>query len=151
MTVFGITLSAATIWFIAAGILAIIEACTLGLICIWFAGGAAVAAIAAMLGASTLVQVIVFLLASIILIVLTRPLAKKHLNANVEKTNVDAIIGQEGVVEEEISPYQNGQVRADGKVWSATCGEGEIKKGAIVVIKSIKGVTLMVEEKKQEV
>ncbi len=151
MTVFGITLSAATIWFIAAGILAIIEATTLGLICIWFAAGAAVAAIASMFGAPVFVQVIVFLIASIVFIVLTRPLARKHLNANVEKTNVDAIIGQEGVVEEDISPYQNGQVRADGKAWSATCLEGEIKKGAIVVIKSIKGVTLMVEEKKQEV
>lgn len=150
MTIFGITLGAATIWLVVAGLLAIIEGLTMGLITIWFAGGAVGAAIAAMLGASTLVQVIVFLVVSIALIAATRPLARKRLNAKTEKTNVDAIIGTEGIVEEKISQYKTGQVRADGKVWTATCEAGEIKKGAVVVIKSIKGVTLMVEEKEQE-
>ena len=147
MTVFGITLTAATVWLIVAGLLAIVEGLTMGLITIWFAGGAVGAAVAAMLGASTLVQVIVFLVVSIALIAATRPLAKKRLNAKTERTNVDAIIGTEGIVEADISQYQTGQVRADGKVWTATCEAGEIKKGAVVVIKSIKGVTIMVEEK----
>ena len=148
MTVFGITLSAAVVWLIAAAILAIIEAFTLGLTTIWFAGGAVVASIAALLGFSIIVQIIVFLIVSIILIVATRPLVKKRLNNKTEKTNVDAIIGQEGIVLEEVSPYCNGQVRVDGKVWTATCTEGEIKKDAVVIIKGIRGVTLMVEEKK---
>lgn len=150
MTVFGITLTPAIIWFIIAGAFALIEALTLGLITIWFSGGAVGAAIAAMLGASTIVQIIVFLVISIALIAATRPLAKKRLNSKTEKTNVDAMMGTEGIVEEKISQYKPGQVRADGKIWTAACEEGEIKKGAIVVIKSIKGVTIMVEEKKQE-
>ena len=147
MTILGVTLSAAVIWLIVAAILAVIEALTLGLTCIWFAGGAVGASVAAMLGASPLVQVIVFLAISVILIVVTRPIVKRRLNSRTEKTNVDAVIGQEGVVEEDIAPYRNGQVRAGGKVWTAASTGGEIKRGAIVIIKDIRGVTLTVEEK----
>ncbi len=150
MTIFGVTVSLATLWFLAAGILAVIEAISLGLISIWFAGGAVGAAIAAMLGAPLIVQVIVFLALSAILIGITRPLAKKRLNAKTERTNVDALIGQTGMVEEKITQYRPGQVRADGKIWTAACTSGEIEKGAIVIIKSIKGVTIMVEEINEE-
>ena len=146
MTIFGIAVSAATIWFVVGGILAIIEAVTLGLVCIWFAGGAVGAAIAAMLGASPLVQIIVFLVVSAVLVAVTRPIAKKRFNNKTEKTNVDALIGQAGVVEERITPESPGQVKADGKVWRAVSESGEIEKGSVVVIKSIKGVTIMVEE-----
>lgn len=146
MTVFGITVSAATIWFVVAGVLALVEALTLGLICIWFAGGAVGAAIASMLGAPFIVQIIVFIVVSFVLVVITKPIAKKRFNSKTEKTNVDAMIGQTGIVEEKIIPEAAGQVKADGKVWRAVCENGEIEKGAVVVIKSIKGVTIMVEE-----
>lgn len=146
MTIFGITVSAAILWIIAAAIFAIIEALTLGLVCIWFAGGAVGAAIAAMLGASPIVQVVVFLGVSIVLLALTRPIARKRLNDKTEKTNVDALIGQTGIVEEKITQYKTGQVKADGKVWTAACETGEIDEGTVVVIKSIKGVTITVED-----
>lgn len=148
MTILGITFSAAVIWIIAAGLLAIIEAFTLGLTTIWFAGGAVCASAAAMFGAPLIVQVAVFLAVSVLLLVITRPIVKRRLNDKTEKTNVEAIIGQEGIAEEDISQYVNGQVRADGKIWSATCETGKIKKGKVVIIKSIKGVTLTVEEKR---
>lgn len=148
MTILGITFSAAVIWILAAGLLAIIEAFTLGLTTIWFAGGAVCASAAAMFGAPVIVQIAVFLAISVLLLVITRPIVKRRLNDRTEKTNVEAIIGQEGIAEEDISQYVNGQVRADGKIWSATCETGEIKKGKVVIIKSIKGVTLTVEEKR---
>lgn len=147
MTVMGFTISAATMWLIFAALLAVIEAVTLGLVCIWFAGGAVAAAIAAMAGVGTLVQIIVFLIASIVLLILTKPIVSKRLNNKTEKTNVDAIIRTEGIAESDISRYSSGQVKADGKVWTAICEDGEINKGDVVVIKSIKGVTLTVEKK----
>lgn len=147
MVIFGITVSAAILWIIAAALFAIIEAVTFGLVCIWFAGGAVGAAVAAMLGAPFIVQIAVFLIVSIVLLAITRPIAKKRLNDKTEKTNVDALIGQTGIVEEKITQYKSGQVRADGKVWTAACETGEIEKGSIVVIKSIKGVTITVEAK----
>ena len=110
MTIFGITLSAAVVWLVIAGLLAIIEAFTLGLTTIWFAGGAVAASISAMFGAGTVVQVIVFLVVSIILLAVTSQVVKRKLNSRTQKTNADALIGQEGIVEEDIFPYTNGQV-----------------------------------------
>ena len=148
MTIMGITISAAILWLIAAAVFALIEALTLGLTTIWFAGGAVGAAGAALVGFAIIPQIAVFLVISIVLLVATRPLVKKRLNSRTEKTNIDDVIGGDGIVEETVTPYSNGQVRTDGKVWSATCTHDEIAKGAVVIIRNIKGVTLVVEEKK---
>ena len=72
MTIFGITLSAAVVWLIAAAVFAIIEAATLGLTTIWFAGGAVAAAISAMAGAPIWLQGLLFLVVSILLLYFTR-------------------------------------------------------------------------------
>ena len=80
MTIMGITFGAATVWLIGAAVLFVIEALTLGLTTVWFAGGAIGAAIAAMAGASVAVQIIVFLVISILLLIFTRPLVKNKLN-----------------------------------------------------------------------
>ncbi|MDO4485518.1 MAG: NfeD family protein [Bacillota bacterium] len=150
MTIMGIALNAATIWLIAAALLFVIEAFTLGLTTVWFGGGAIGAAIAAMLGASVLTQVIVFMAVSILLLIFTRPIVKSRLNSRTEKTNIEAVIGQEGIAETDISEYKPGQVRADGKMWTAVCPSGTIPRGTVVTVVSIKGVTLTVEEKKEE-
>ena len=146
MTIFGITVSAAVMWLMIAGIMAILEAITMGLTCIWFVGGAVCAAIAAAAGAPAVVQIIIFMVVSAILIACTRPLAKKKLNDRVQKTNVESVIGQTGIVEEAIPSYRKGQVRVDGKVWTAVSEGSPIDKGRLVKIKSVRGVTLTVEE-----
>ena len=61
MTIAGITIDYSIIWLAAVIILAVIEAATMGLTSIWFAGGAFAAAIAALLGGSLPIQIIVFL------------------------------------------------------------------------------------------
>ena len=146
MTILGITLSAAVIWLMIAGIMAVLEAITMGLTCIWFVGGAVCAAIAAAAGAPVVVQIIVFLAVSAILIACTRPLAKKKLNDKVQKTNVESVIGQTGIVEEDIPSYGKGQVRVDGKVWTAVSEGTQIDKGRLVTVKNVRGVTLTVEK-----
>ena len=149
MTIAGITIGAAVLWLVAAAVLAIIEALTQGLTSIWFAGGAVAASIAAMAGGALPVQVVVFLAVSAIMLAAMRPIVRKRFNNRVEKTNVEALPGSEGIVEERVTHLEPGAVRADGKIWSAVCAEGEtIEKDAVVVIKSIKGVTPMVEEKR---
>ena len=120
MTIFGITFSEAVMWLMIAGIMAILEAITMGLTCIWFVGGAVCAAIAAAVGAPVIVQVIIFLVVSAILVACTRPLAKKKLNDRVQKTNIESV--------------------SEGR---------PIDKGRLVTIKSIRGVTLTVEEIKE--
>lgn len=145
MTIFGITLSAAIIWLIIAAVCGAIEAMTLGLTTIWFAGGAVAASIAAMIGASVLIQAILFLAVSLLLLYFTRPLAKKKLKVGSEKTNIDALLGREAVVVAAIPPMGTGQVKVDGLVWTAACdGHTSIKEGAAVKINRIEGVKLIV-------
>ncbi|MCO7123656.1 NfeD family protein [Ihubacter massiliensis] len=146
MTIFGITLSAAVIWLIIAAVCGIIEAATMGLTTIWFTGGAIIASIVAMAKFSLPIQIIVFLIVSILLIYFTRPLAKKRLKIGNEKTNVDALVGREAMVTGTIEPFGSGQAKVDGLVWSAIAKDSHttIQKGTTVIIDRVEGVKLVV-------
>lgn len=146
MTIMGITLSVAVVWLIIAAVLAIVEAATMGLSTIWFAGGAAAAAVAAMLGCPFAVQFIVFLVVSILLLYFTRPLVKKKLKVGETKTNADALIGKTATVTTEITAAQPGQVKVGGMEWSAVSEDADlsIEAGTAVIIKGIEGVKLIV-------
>ena len=104
-------------WLLAVGVLLVLEMLTLGLTTIWFAGGAFVASLC---HASVPVQIICFLVVSIILLVFTRPIAEKYFNKNREKTNVDSLSGQQGRVLEEINGFlQTGKVLLNGMEWQS--------------------------------
>lgn len=151
MTIFGITLSAAIIWLIIAAVCGIIEALTMGLTTIWFTGGAVIASVTAMAGFSVVVQVIVFLVVSVLLIYFTRPLAQKKLKVGKEKTNVDALVGKEALVTKTIEPFNAGRAKVDGLEWSAIATEGHstIQSGTTVTINSVEGVKLVVSPSKE--
>lgn len=133
----------ALVWFGAAVVFGIVEAITTGLASIWFAGGAVAAGIVALFTDNIMIQVAVFLVISIVLLVFTRPMAKKYFNNKAEKTNIDAIIGAPAVVLADIRPPEAGQVKADGKVWTAVADE-VIEAGSEVKVIEVKGVTLRV-------
>ena len=98
-------------WLIVLAVFLVIEAITVGLTTIWFAGGALLAAIASVLGASVLVQWILFLVVSLVLLIFTRPLAVRYMNKGVPKTNVNSLIGEKAVVIQKINNLeQTGQV-----------------------------------------
>ena len=80
-------------WLVLLVVLLVIEMATLGLTTIWFAGGAAAAFVASILGAGLVVQIVVFLAVSILLLVFTRPFAAKYINKNRVRTNVDRLLG----------------------------------------------------------
>ena len=111
----------AVYWLIALVVLLVIEAATLGLATIWFAGGALIALIAAMCGAGFVIQMVCFLVVSLILLIFTRPVAVRFLNKDTLKTNVDRVIGMEGIVAEEISNL------AERYRWAETPGLRERK------------------------
>lgn len=134
-------------WLIALIIFLVIEAVTVTLVCIWFAGGSLIGMLAAALQAPLWLQIILFLLVSILLLIYTRPIAMKHFNKNREKTNVSGIIGKQGIVTKEIDNlHGEGQVTVGGQEWSArNIADGEvISEGSIVTVEEIKGVKLMV-------
>ena len=86
-------------WLIVLAVFLVIEAITVGLTTIWFAGGALVAAIAS--GAGILVQWILFLVISLVLLIFTRPLAVRYMNKGVPKTNVNSLIGEKASCDSE--------------------------------------------------
>lgn len=136
-------------WLLLAAIFIIIEIVTLGLTTIWFAGGAFIAAIAGALGANLAIEILCFVVVSVLLLVFTRPIAVKHLDANTEKTNAEALVGQNAVVLSEIDNLKGtGQAKVDGMEWTARALNDSviIPKGATVKIVEIQGVKLIVEE-----
>ena len=149
MIIMGFAISAAIIWLAVAVILAVIEAFTMGLTCIWFALGAAAAAICSMLGGGMPMQIGAFLIVSIATLVLTRPWAKKKFNRNIQSTNVDAMVGITGVVLETVGPDVPGRVKADNKDWSAKSVSGAFAPGEKVRVLEVKGVTLIVEKEEE--
>ena len=138
-------------WLLAVGVLLVLEMLTLGLTTIWFAGGAFVAFLASLCHASVPVQIICFLVVSIILLVFTRPIAEKYFNKNREKTNVDSLIGKEGIVKQEINNLEaQGVVKLSGMEWSArSADDSKIAAGEKVLVQSIDGVKLIVTKSTQ--
>lgn len=119
----------------------------MGLTAIWFAFGGLAALIAGLLGGPIWVQVICFLVVSILMLLLTRPLAVKYFKPGLKKTNVDAIPGKVGKVTETILPLEGkGQVKIDGQIWSAKVEDGVtvVEEGAVVTVVRVEGVKLVV-------
>jgi len=140
-------------WLAVLVVMLVIEIVTLGLTTIWFAGGALAAFIAALLGAPVIVQVILFIVISVVLLIVTRPIAVKYFNKDRIKTNVDSMIGREGIVISAIDNlYGVGQVIVSGQEWTARSAdkEGKIEVGKVVHIVEVQGVKLIVEEIKEE-
>lgn len=142
----------AIFWLILFVILLVVEILTMGLTTIWFAAGALLAYLAAFIGFGFPAQIIVFLLVSIALLVLTRPIAMKFFNQERQKTNVEGLIGKKAVVLERIDTlHGTGRAEINGMEWSAKTDKQDnvIEAGEVVVIEGIQGVKLIV--KKEEV
>lgn len=133
-------------WFIAMVVFMVLELSTVSLTCIWFALGALAALIAALCGAPIWLQVVWFLVVSILALIATRPLVKKYINDKTTPTNADMLIGQSCVVMEPISNLsETGAVKVGGKVWTARSEDGTIfAPGERVVAVRIEGVKLIV-------
>ena len=139
-------------WLAIFVILLIIEIVTMGLTTFWFAGGALAAMAAGLIGFGTGIQILVFLVVSVLLLVLTRPIAVKYFNQERQKTNAESLIGQQALVLEDIDTLQAaGLVEVRGQEWSAKTDEpnGKIAKNKVVVIEGIQGVKLIVREKEE--
>ena len=130
-------------WLMMIIVLSIIEASTVGLVCVWYIASAIIALIMSLFIDEIILQFSVFVIVGTILLLSTRKLLKNKLVSK-EKTNLDRIIGMRGVVTEDIGDLVIGEVLVDGKKWSAIANE-PIKKGEKVKILKIEGVKLVVE------
>jgi len=135
-----------TIWAVGIVLFLIIEAVTAGVASIWFALGSICALIAALLGAPEWLQVLWFVVISVLTMILTRPIVKKYINGKTQATNADRVIGMKATVRESIDNLAaQGSVLCDGKEWSARSVDGRIiPSGRVVSVMAIEGVKLMV-------
>lgn len=139
------------LWLGATVILFIAEAITVNLVTIWFALGALAAFIAAICGAQMWLQIVLCLVVTVITLIFTRPLAKKHLNGKREATNADVVIGKTAVVTEDIDNIAAmGAVTCMGKVWTArSLNDEKFSVGDEVTVEKIQGVKLIVSPKSE--
>jgi len=133
------------IWLIIFVALIFLELHTVNLVSIWFAIGALISFFVSLYVQDMTIQVAVFVGVSIISLLLTRNFVKKVKAKNYEKTNLDRVIGQVGLVTENITKLTLGEVKVDGKRWSAI-SDTEIAAGKNVEILKIDGVKLVVKE-----
>ncbi|MGI6070988.1 MAG: NfeD family protein [Blautia sp.] len=138
----------AIIWLGLLAVLLVIEALTVGLTTIWFAGGALIALISVFFGAPIWLQIGLFLVISLVLLIFTRPAAVRFMNRQMEPTNVAALIGKTAVVKEKIDNVQEtGVVHVQGLDWMARTKEDGIiiEEDAVVRVLEVQGVKLIVE------
>lgn len=138
-------------WLIVFVVLIAIEIATLALTTIWFAGGAFIGFLLCLLGFSTGIQLVGFVLISFLLLFLTRSFAK-HCITHTEKTNVDSLVGSEARVTAEIdNRKETGTAMVNGQEWTARAESDEeiYPVGTIVEIRKIQGVKLIVSARKE--
>lgn len=137
------------IWLIIAILLVILEICTAAFGSICFAIGAAVAAIAAGIGAGLTWQILIFVVVSMLTFIFLRPFMLKFLDRKSKdvKTNADALVGKRAVVSERIDASQlTGRVAVDGDDWKAVSEDGSvIEKGTPVEIVKLDSIILTVK------
>ena len=140
---------AAVYWLILFVALAGIEALTVALTTIWFAGGALAAFFCALAGAGVEAQLVGFVAVSFILLIFTRPFAIKYINRNTEKTNVESLEGKKARVTSDVdNDAGTGTAVVGGQEWTARSADPKktFKTGEIVRIVEVRGVKLMIDK-----
>lgn len=128
----------------------VLEATSYDLISIWFSAGALVSMILAIIDATTkleidwVVQVLVFVIVSLILILSLRPVTKKYLKRIDVKTNIDTIVGKHGIVVDAIESGERGTVKVDGVIWTAISNDDVLSDEKVEIL-AIEGNKLIVK------
>lgn len=136
----------ATVWLVLLILSLVAEGASAAVTSIWFAVGALAAMVAAMLGAQLWLQIVLFMAVSILLLLSLRPLLKKYITPKKVRTNIDSVIGSQGVVTEKIDNIAaTGRVKLGGMEWSARSASGEaIEPGTVILVEKIEGVKVFV-------
>ena len=139
-------------WLGAVVLMLVIEAITLGLTTIWFAGGALAAFLLSLVWDQVLVEFVVFFVVSLLLLIYTRPVALEYFNKRRVKTNYESYIGKEAKVTQTIDNFNaTGTGMLNGLEWSARADDDRtvIEPGSRVVVKGVSGVKLIVAEESE--
>jgi membrane protein implicated in regulation of membrane protease activity len=134
------------LWLIAAVVFGVGEIATLSFFLAPFAGGALAAAAVALIGAPAGVSWAVFLVASVVLLLALRPIARAHRRqAPSLRTGTAALVGKSAMVIEQVGS-DSGCVRLEGEMWTARAFDEDevIEPGTRVQVIEIRGATALV-------
>ena len=141
------------LWVVLMVVFLVVEAaCPIHLVSIWFAVGSLVAAIVAALGGQLWLQILLFAVISCGLLACLWPFVKKVLNPYRTATNIDAMIGTEGYVVDDVDNLNAmGKVKLNGMEWTARSADGtKIPAGTLVKVERIEGVKAIVSPVTEE-
>jgi membrane protein implicated in regulation of membrane protease activity len=138
------------IWILVAAVLTVGEMLTMGLFLAPFAGGALLGALLSLVGAGAVGSWVAFVLGSVLLLTLVRPVAIRHRRLPPRmRTGAAALVGQTGLVLERIVNDEGvGCVKINGEVWTARSYDDDevIEAGHRVHVIEIRGATALVTE-----
>ena len=136
------------VWLAAIIVFAIAEAVSAGtLISIWFSVGALAALIVSFFTRNFWIQLVVFFVVSIAVLALVRPLTRKYFTPKLERTNAEALVGQEAVVTETVDNLAaTGLVQLRGQTWTArSVDNAPLTPGTRVTVVRLEGVKVIVK------
>ncbi|MDR3257156.1 MAG: NfeD family protein [Endomicrobium sp.] len=137
------------IWLIIAIVLVIFEIVTPSIfffVCLSI--GSIFATVAAYFNFSGWIEFSVFIVVSVLSLYFIRPIFKKVINKfKTVNSNIDALIGTEAVVTEEITPFKIGFVKVSSEIWRAS-SDVKLEVSEVVRIKNVSGTTLIVSKVK---
>lgn len=132
-------------WMIFGLALLIIEILSTTFFLMWLGAAALLTALLSIWVEPTWIQWTFFAVSSLVLLVITRPMARRIHDKTVTPSNVDRLVGEKGIVLEAIDPLANtGRVRVHSEEWRAR-SESRVVQGAQVTILRVEGTTLWVE------
>ncbi len=135
------------LWLIASGLFAAGEMASLDLVLLMFAGGALGGMTVALLGGATVLQMVAFIVVSGALLVLVRPIAKRHLvdRTPLQLDGVETLIGRTARVTRDVDSA-GGRIRMGADEWTARSQHsGErFEVGRTVRIMAVDGATAVV-------
>lgn len=136
-------------WFVLFILLLLIEISTINLVSIWFSIGALVSCCFSLFVPGVNIQVFIFIFVSLMTLLITKPIVKKLRKRNIQRTNLDGIIGNIGIVTEKITSIESGEVKVSGKRWTAI-SDCSLNIGQKVRILKIDGVKVIVEKAEED-
>ena len=140
-------------WMVFGVVLLVIEIVTPTFFFLWFSIGAFLAGVVDIMNLGLAWQIGTFTVVSVVLVFLTRPIAKKISGTSPRKTYIEEIEGITGRVVEEINANRGkGIIRIGGEDWRAFSVNPQviIRKDAEVIVKKLDGTVVYVEPVEKE-
>ena len=135
------------IWLVIVIASLLIEIITVDLVSIWFGIGGIAALICYLLNLSIPIQIAAFVIISIIMMIIIRPIAKRYLRTNIVSTNYDRVIGKHALVTRNITSDSKGEVKVLSTFWSATSiDNNDITEGEYCEVLAVEGAHLIVRK-----